>query len=386
MPYIGPTIESSPTEIETLMYEYIQTVYPEWEPREGHLAVLMSEAIAQQIDELLALAAIVPAEIFKYFGTLVGVNPEVPVKATGATTFTMVDNVGYTIPGGTNLQISIGGDEFAYFVTVEDVIVAPGDTATAAGGVLIVATEEGTDASGLAGPIELVDILDYVSTVALVGTTTGGVDAEDEDAYLNRLSDRLQLLADRPILAEDFAIYATEVLDVFRATAIDNYNPVDQTYDNEKMVAIAGIDSTGAALSAGAKTTVKDALEAVRELNFVVNMIDPTFNAITVVATVRAEVGQDPISLETAVEAALVSYLSPITWGASREYGNSRLWVNENKVRYFEIAAVINNVIGVNYIETGTLLINGAAADFTMTGAVPLPAANPTLTVTANAA
>ena len=46
-----------------------------------------------------------------------------------------------------------------------------GQTATAAGGVLIIATEEGSASSGLSGTIELTDVLDFVSTVTLVGST-----------------------------------------------------------------------------------------------------------------------------------------------------------------------------------------------------------------------
>jgi uncharacterized phage protein gp47/JayE len=62
-------------------------------------------------------------------------------------------------------------------------------------------------------------------TVTLDAPTAGGVDAESDADYLDRLHELLTLLAPRPILPNDFAVLARTVAGVGRATAIDLYNP-----------------------------------------------------------------------------------------------------------------------------------------------------------------
>jgi hypothetical protein len=88
------------------------------------------------------------------------------------------------------------------------------------------------------------------------------------------------------------------------------------------------------------------------------------------------------------VNAALSSYLSRATWGATPTVND---WVNIPNVRYLEVAQVINAVVGVDYITTTggnydlQIAIQGnalARADLVLTGIAPLPQAN-TLTGTA---
>ena len=56
-------------------------------------------------------------------------------------------------------------------------------------------------------------------------TLTTGVDAEAESAYLNRLVVELGLIAPRPITPNDYAQLASNVVGVYRALAIDGFNP-----------------------------------------------------------------------------------------------------------------------------------------------------------------
>lgn len=380
--YIGPEIESDPTEIEAEMYAYIQSVYPDWVPKEAALATLVSEAISQQVDELLALAASVPTTIFRYFGPLVGVNPNDASTATGSTTWTVQDTAGYTIPAGTSIRILLGSTDFALFATIDETIIAPGMTQAV---IAIAAVDEGVASTGLTGTVELLDILDFVTSVTLIGSTSGGFDAESDDEFLDRLTTRLQLLADRPILAVDFAIYAISVEGVARAVALDNYNPANDTFNNEKMVTIFVTNELGQPLSLQAKTDLSNALEAQRELNFVVNVADPAYTTINVVTTVRAYPNYDIADLDTRVTSAILEYLSPANWGTTQFAGSQDTdWVNETNVRILELATVINLVDGVNYVET--LTVNGGTADVVMAGRVSLPATNSTALVTVNAA
>jgi hypothetical protein len=270
------------------------------------------------------------------------------------------------------------------------VTVAPGATVTAAGAIQITASLPGAAASGLGGasqPVELIDILDFVLTVTMVQATSGGVDDETDQAYLNRLSEQLSLLTLTPVLAVDFAKLAKNVPPVYRAVALDNFNPADNTYTNERMVGVCCIDINGNPLSAPAKANVDAYLQSLRETNFIVNVFDPTYTIVAVTTQVHCLPGFTPASVIAEVQAALVRYLNPATWGqpiGGDTSSSPQDWTNTKVVRKYEVSQVINSVGGVDYIMTLTLGIPPAGlteADVTLLGQVCLPTAG-TMTVT----
>ena len=63
------------------------------------------------------------------------------------------------------------------------------------------------------------------ATAASDETLTTGIDAEADSAYLNRLVVELGLIAPRPITTNDYASLASNVVGVYRALAIDGFNP-----------------------------------------------------------------------------------------------------------------------------------------------------------------
>jgi uncharacterized phage protein gp47/JayE len=139
--------------------------------------------------------------------------------------------------------------------------------------------------------MELIDSLGFVQSITLTNPTTGGIDAEEDEDYLNRLSLQLQLLAPRPIVPSDFAAIALDIPGVGRALAIDGYNPADGTTDNERMITIAAVDTLGAAIPADTKQQLASFLEDRREVNFVINIIDPTYTTVDVTFQVQADIG-----------------------------------------------------------------------------------------------
>ena len=118
----------------------------------------------------------------------------------------------------------------------------------------------------------------------------------------------------RPILPQDFAVLARDIAGVERATAIDGYNPADQTTNNERMVTVAVVDADGEALNATIKQQVDDYLESLREVNFIVHVVDPNYTTIDVTFNVKAIPGYTASELEAATEAAIANYLSPANW------------------------------------------------------------------------
>lgn len=219
--YIEIPIETDPEVLASEAFDLLQARFPGWVPNDGNIETVMVEANAKMTAEARDVVSAVPTDIFIYFGKLVNILYQAATPATSTTDWTMINNAGYTIPENTQLGIRTAGDVLVPFLTSQEVVVAPGSTL--ADDVPIYAAVPGADSSGLTGPVELIDTLDFVSSVVLNSITTGGQDAETDDEYINRLAQRLQLLAPRPILPRDFAIFAQDISGVDRAIGLDGY-------------------------------------------------------------------------------------------------------------------------------------------------------------------
>lgn len=381
--YISFPIESNPDTLQQDAYDFIQSKFPSWEPSEGNFEAFLIAAVSQMVSDLMELATDVPTSIFRYFGAyVIGVPPVGETAAAVDSTWTMVDNAGYTITAGTLVAIPDDNGELHAFEVLNDVTINPSSTATAAGAVALQSVETGAVVSGLGGigvNVPLLDPLAYVSSVVLTGVTTGGKDAETDEDYLNRLSEYLTLLAPRPILPADFALMAKSIAGVHRAAALDGFN--GSTYNNEKTVAIAAVDEAGEAVPSGTKTAIGTYLESLREDNFVVYMMDPTYTTVDVQATVVKLAGTDETEVDNAVTDAITAYLSPANWGTGGEgASDTRGWSPSKDVRYLELATLINNVSGVDYITSlGTRVPGGSGSytttDKTLSGDITLPRA-----------
>jgi hypothetical protein len=384
------------TDAEDLMeeaFDFLRARIPGWEPSDAQLDVWLIQAMSSAAAELRDVASAVPDTIYRYLGILAGIPPLDETSATGYTTWTVVDTTGHTIPAGTQVGLRDPGGNLIEFTTMNTVVIPPGSATSGIGEIVISATLPGSTGSGLGSvgaEVELVDVLDYVSAVHITDQTTGGQDAEADSDYLDRLSSELALLAPRPILPSEFAVFARQVAGVFRAVGIDGYNPADGTFNNERMVAVATMDSSGANVSSAVKAAVDADLQARRELNFVVNVIDFSRTEVDVTYTVKMTPGSDPAVVISGVNAALSAYLNPAAWGTLPN-SDPKDFVNTPVLRYLEVAQVINSVDGVDYITTTggnyDLLIgvHGGAMgrqDVALPGPTPVPHAN-TLTGTA---
>jgi hypothetical protein len=545
--YIALPIEVDAEDVLAAAVAYLRLQWPDWEPADGNLDSWLLSAFSQEAAELREIASQIPTTIFRYYGaTVANIPPIDAAPAAADSTWTMRDNAGYTIETGTQVGIRAAGDELIPFEVVNTVVIPPGSTVTSAGGVQLIAVTPGSDGSGIGtvgGPVELIDPLDFVTTITLVNPTSGGVDAESDEAYLTRLAQELTLLTPRPILPIDFSILARSISGVHRAVALDGYNPFHNwmtadassvetssggwandtnvtvarqlvaaldgiaglsltataaatmiarqnaavavlpgetwtalasfrsaatvrqcrvnirwysdaggtvlistsngtlandstsiwtgyvvtgqapatalsarvtlevqgaaaaevhyadkmslrrgaTTDwviggtpesgNERMIAVASIDENGTAVAVGVKSQVQTLLDGLREVNFVVTTMDPTYTPVDVTFTFKTIAGYSLATIETDAEAAVAAYLNPASWGRDPFAPNPALdptWNNVPIVRYLEMAQVINNVTGVDYITALTMRYGAnsfAAADLSLPGAIPLPSA-----------
>lgn len=545
--YIGVPIETDPDALAEDAYAFLQTEVPGWSPQEGNLETLVIDGMTRQHAEIRELATKVPKDIFRFLGSIIGLPVIQGAKATVNSTWTMINSDGYTIPAGTLVGIRTAGDELITFETFIDTVVPPGSAVTSAGQVPLIAVENGAQFNGLgaaAEAIELITPLAFVSGAVLTGSTSGGADLETTDEYVNRLANRMSIIAPRPINPEDFPVYAriVEGANVGRAVAIDGFNPennlltpnqssietdasgwvvdsnctisqdatqfahgtkslrlrsvasgnmqvridpattvsvvegdtitayaefraavsprqvtvliqwqtsggafisnvigstvadttsgwtaksvtgvapatagravlyvrientaaanedhyVDKAMlrlgasssawslggtaaeNNERYITVFPLHEDGTLLSSGEKTALDDALQDVRELNFINKVDDPTLNTVAVTYNVLALPGFSQADVQDHVESALQSYISPESWGvppAGTNFGPSTDWLNTVKLYFYEVVQAISAANGVDRVLSLTIGLEGGTmggTDVQLVGMVPI--------------
>lgn len=388
--YIVPPLTTEPDDLAAEAFAYLEDAIPGWLPSPPNLEAWLVESLSQLAGELMDVASAVPPEIFAYFGSSVlGLPPQLATPATATTHWTMADDLGYTVLAGTLIGIPAAGDELLGFATQEDFTVPVGQTTAA--GIVVVAEDAGADGNGLTGAPELVDAFDFVVDISLDAPTAGGTDGETTDEYLTRLRGLLTLLSPRPILPGDFAVIAKQNPAVERATAIDLFQagldlnpdpkagpttpiPATSATPVERCVTVAVVGADGQPVGDAVRQDVANELDALREVNFLVYVIDPTYTNVAVTFSATVYAGYDAQGVIDQAEADVAAYLSPANFGVP-PFGDQPAWINDTKVRYLEVAEIVNRTEGLWYIVD--LKLNGGTADVTLTGPAPLPNAVP---------
>jgi uncharacterized phage protein gp47/JayE len=374
--YLRVPIAVEPSDVEQEMYADLKARIPNWQENDLNLDTAMLQVTALQVAVVREVASSVLDTIYRTAGaSLYGVLPNDATPATGDSTWVMPDAAGYTIPAGTEVSKAVAGDQAIGFRTTLDVVVAPGSSTTAAGGVPLEALVAGAAGTGLSGPLDLVTPLDLhggTPTITLVGSTIGGQDAEQDAVYLDRYTRRLRRLSFGIVLPADVAEAAQEVAGVDRVLVIDNFIP-PSTSGVAAALTVVPIDSAGANVSSGVKTAIVAALAAGREQGFTFSTMDPVRTNIAVTFTATALPGFTTTSVKAAGEAAVAAYLSPANWGQPPG-GDQRAWVEDTTVRFGELYAVLNNAAGLDHVTTLTVTPPGTAnTNATLTGPGALP-------------
>lgn len=370
--YIVEPRPRDPGELETQAVDTIRSHFPNYAAAEGNLDLWLIRALAFIAAQLEESTTDVRPSIFRWFGANLADLPPVDATPTsGTTAWTMFDDAGYTVPGGTAIALtSPDGGQYA-FQTVDDFTVPTGQTV--ATGVYVEAVEPGAASNGISGTADLIDPLDYVLAITTEGTLTGGQDAEGDDEYLTRLRAELRLMAPRPILPEDFAAMAMRQPEVARSLALRGRilgGNLDTSV--ERAVTVAIVNSAGLVVTDDTRNAVIADLEARREVNFIVDVVNPTYTTINVTYSVTPWAGWDTADVKAQCDAALGAYLNPANWGQPT-FGDSVGWVNESLVRWGEVNAVLNSVESVRYVDSLTLNGSGTGVNVSLNGVVSMP-------------
>jgi hypothetical protein len=375
--YIEVPVEFDETALYNMAVARIQETFPEWVPKPASTIDIVLRAGATMAAAGAEVASDVPANIFRAFGDLAGIPSLDAISATVVLTFNAIDTNGYTIPVQTPVGMTSPSiTEIIGFWSLNSIDIPAGSASV---DVLCVAVIPGSNGNNLFQVIRT-DSLSFISSIAMSPTNTvseGGQDAELDDAFDNRLAQEFETWTETPILGKNFAVLSRKVNGVYRCGYIDNYNPVDQTTDNDKMVALCPIDADGNDVSASLQQEVAALMESWREMNFICNVMGATRSLIDVTYTGHVNDPTDIAQATSDVQAALAAYLNQASWGVQQtQTGEVPVWENDSTVRYSKIMTTIESVPTLNWAELVTFGIQGGAmgtTDIVMPGAFTLP-------------
>jgi Baseplate J-like protein len=355
--YVDLPFVTDPSQIADDAIAALQARWDGWIPNDADMESITIEALSPMAANLAALAAMMPPAALRQAGALFGVFPLDATPAQTTVTLTAQDNAGYTAYA--DQQIDIDGTAFAL---VSDAVIAPGATSVA--GVPVIATVPGSAANGLTGLLTAsISLPIQIVTITVESPTSGGADAEDDPTFLSRFSRALRLRAKTLVTPTDYELEATEQAGIGRAHASANVTTKTMT------VTIA--DSNGLAVPAPVKAALAADYDTYRCSNWTVAVADATYTAVSVTWAATAYPGYDQTALAARINALLQSVLSPPGYGALWGGSSAGSWWNEPTIKINKLIALVGNVEGVD--DVTSILINGAAADFTMSGTVALP-------------
>lgn len=360
----------------------MEAKYPGWEPNPNDILTIAYEGLGPLASDVAGIAAVPPEAIFRRFGTkLEGIEYNEGAPATVTALFTLSDELGHTIPQGT--QVAVGN--YGFYVK-EAVKVEAGHTT---GKVVLVAESVGTEYDGLTGAAELIEEIDWVQEVTLEGESSGGSNPETDSEYQDRLTAELALQAPRPVNAADFAPFLLGAptslgVKVGRAVSKDLYDAETSEENVPYCCTTWATGPEGEALTAEDYETLETWLRGYLPINFLAFVRAPVYEKIYVSTTIHVQEGYDPETVAAAVKTAIETLISKKNWGrqAAATTG-SQQWVLETKLRYNVVLAAIGDIPGVQYVLDGAegLAIGTApapteTADITLSGGpVVLPEA-----------
>lgn len=382
MSYVRPDLDVNEDAIAQDAYDVVSGRVPGWQPTPGTLDTALLEATARQAAELRRLVLDVSdTAVVQGLATSVFGYPRFDaLPATVTVTFLLsASAAGYVVPAGTTFALAAPDGTLVAFDTVTDS--ATVDTAATANAI---AVEVGDAGNGLTGVGVMIDALPEVAAVAAVTVSAGGIEVEAEEAYLDRIVRRMAIVAEHPIVPDDFAVMAMDQPGVARAMALDLYDPVTNTTNNARTITVVVQNDAGQPVGGTVSAAVDALLQARREVGFVVHVTDPVYGNLTVAAAIVVQAALDGAATAQAVQDALTAYLSPATWGASAGGETDVVWSSRSTVYVNQLIAVAGSVPGV--VRVADLTINGGHADVVLAGGVPyaLPrlTAPPTVTWT----
>ena len=367
--YIDLTLfDKSPADIMAVGVSTFQSRVPDWIPSETNLEMVLMEAFAIEISEIIFTINRLPESMMETLLSLYQVTRYSGSPPSVYVTFTAMDDTGYSIPGNTEVVMLLPNGEYMSFYTNTPLtIVTPATTGT----VQATATEYTNTANSvdIGTSLQIIDSLIGIDSVVTASVVAGGVLPETVESWIRRGIQRFQRLVDTLVLPSHFVQAALENPAVVRANAIDNYDPNADPPgvpgDHEGFITVV-VYGDNAPLTNDQKIALNTTLTESGVTNIIVTLIDPTLTEVDVTVSVKVVSGYNSAAVLAAVTERLETYLSPNTWP----------WAGT--VRRNEIISIVDQVPGVDYVGT----LTDPAADIALSEGDTLTVSG-TITVTA---
>lgn len=373
-------IDTDARVIAERVYDRMAERIPGWIAADSELTTIIIDEFSTVAAEIRQEALNVPEAIFVTYGEeVLGIPIRPPEPAIGLAMFTAVDDLGYTVDASVQFTLAATGDELHVFEVIAAATIPPGERFVS--GVQIRAVEDGDAGNSLSGPGDPVDPLLWVEAIDVPAPTRNGSNGQTNDEYLSELIGLLRVIALRPVLPWDFAILALRIEGVARAVAMDGYRPSDRTWGHIRTITLVLTDVEGNPCSDLVKQVVRDTLEALREVNWLVYVIDAQYVPVDIEYEVTAFAEQNPEVVTELCDNAIHDALSPANFRlgvtspsiaagevivppeAGASPGRQTLRVND-------FIGLLDRQRGVDWVDRVT--INGGG-DFVLTGPTTLP-------------
>lgn len=344
--YVQLPFTTDPNDLADEAIAALQASWPGWTAEDADPGVIFIEGVAPMAANAAQIAAQMPPAALIAYGTkILGIPYEAGVSATTTANFTVQDANGpYDIPVGS--VVDIGGFEFQ---TVQDLTVPNGSTT---GSVGLAATDPGSAANNLDGTDwSRVNLPVWVTNMTLAANTTGGVDQQDDAAYLNMVAQEMRLRSRSIITLPDFEIVAVNTAGIARAVAVGQSS-------HPRNIDVFVTDDSGNPVSSTVKTALATAYAATRMVNAVVTVNDAAYTTIGVQYDAHLLPGVDPAGAESTINSRLALELSPAGWGAPTSGNPGLTWVDQPVVHVNRMIGVASSVPGVDYIVSLYLMVS----------------------------
>ena len=346
--YLGVTVDDAdPQGVFDRMLALAETRLPQWEPRNGSLEVVLMEACAVGVADLVYAANRTLGALVEGLISLYGVARDEGTPATGTVRLTLTGSQTTLIAEGTLFRLEdadsmlIATESVEVTGTTVDVAVATTDT----GGYLNAIT-----AGTACDPVVAVP---HLANCVLHTDLNGGADAEDDLAFLTRAATRFARVTSSLVVPEHFTAYALEQPYVKRAVAVDQFDHDggNSPGDDDGFLTVY-VYGAGAAITADQKSELQSAMQAQCASILTMTVEHATPISVNVTAAVTKATGYDTDELEAAIEDALGAVWSWQTSGFGAD------------VEPLDVQAVIESVPGVDSVTSLTLPSTTATVDF----------------------
>jgi hypothetical protein len=338
-----------------------------WRPYLSNPEVAAVQVAAFIAADLRTLVRDAGAAMFSAFGQMILQNPQRPDSASViTTTWTALDNVGHTIPAGTQVSYPAAGSTPLTFTLRGDVVIQPGSTSVE--GIVLLSDQTGAYTNQVpTGPLEVQGSIIWLDSVVVTTAAANGADAESDADYRTRLIGFTKTLGQTLVLPMDYALTAQQSSSaVYRAYAVPNYDANNPTQASvERTVSVFMLQRSGLPVPPDVAATVGAQLSSRREAGFNVVVLDgsghtiaPEYVSVAVSATVVARPGFALVDVQHSCVQALTSFLDPGNWEGGGVTPPS--WSGRVIIRPHDLAALLVGVPGVDHIDA--LTIGGGAS------------------------